>query len=598
VEEKPKKRWRSLATIKPRRGQLRQGARKLEEVSVSHARRFIVDRFDSIKVVRRHAVGWLTAVGLLITISALQLMGYQQSYSLQAPVSGGVYAEGVIGPLETINPILARSQAEQSASRLVFSSLLNYDNTGSLRGELADSWRSENNGKRYVVELRKDLKWHDGEPVTPEDVIFTINLIKNPLVRSPLYPSWTQIKVSRVSDTAVAFDLARVYAGFPHALTFGILPRHILSNSSPESLRESDFNREPVGSGPFVFSHLQVVNPDDGRSILYLTSNEDYLRGRPRLDKFQLHVFKDSAQVKKAFLLQEINAGTELTSQEVADIVKERDDAIVHRSKLLNGMFAFLNNDSPIFSDKTVRKAFLAATDRTAIIKGLHGYVSPLDGPLAIDQLPSMATKKQADFDAKQAASLLDQAGWKLGADGKRSKDTQPLIINLISVQSGDYPVVTSEIKKQWEAVGATVVVALREADAFQQAVIVPRAYDALVYELELGVDPDVFAYWHSSQADPRGLNLSNYKSSIASDALSSAQLRLELSARLPKYDLFVDAWLDDTPAIALYQPQIHYVTSPSTRSIQISTSVTSQVDRYRLVDLWTVEQAPRYASP
>ena len=212
MEEKDKKSRQIFAKLKPRRGQLRRNAQKLEEASLSHAKKFIVDRFDNIKSVRRHALGWLVAVGLLITVTMLQLMGYQKSYSLQAPIAGGVYAEGVIGPLETINPVLARSQAELSASRLVFSSLLNYDTDGYLRGELADTWRAENGGKRYVVELKKDLKWHDGTPVTVEDVIFTVNLIKNPLVRSPLYSSWAQIKVSRLSPTAIAFDLSRVYA--------------------------------------------------------------------------------------------------------------------------------------------------------------------------------------------------------------------------------------------------------------------------------------------------------------------------------------------------------------------------------------------------
>lgn len=116
--------------------------------------------------------------------------------------------------------------------------------------------------------------------------------MKNPLVRSPLYSSWSQIKIVRLSETSVAFDLSRVYAGFPHALTFGILPRHILSSTAPESLRESDFNREPVGTGPFEFSHMQIIDPDEGRSILYLAAYDHYVRGRPKLDKFQLHVLK------------------------------------------------------------------------------------------------------------------------------------------------------------------------------------------------------------------------------------------------------------------------------------------------------------------
>ncbi len=598
MEEHPQKKQRILARLKPRRGQLRRSARKIEAASISHAKRFIVDRFDNIKSVRRHALGWLVAVGLLISVTALQLVGYQTSYSLQASVPGGVYAEGVVGPLETVNPILARTQAELSASRLVFSSLLSYDTTGHLRSELAVSWRAENGGKRYVVDLHKNLKWHDGAPLTVEDVMFTVNLIKNPLVRSPLYGSWSQIKVVRLSETSLAFDLSRVYAGFPHALTFGILPRHILSSTAPESLRESDFNREPIGAGPFKFSHMQVVSPDEGRSILYLSAYDGYMRGRPKLDKFQLHVFKDTAQIKKSLLHQEINAGTDFTSREVMDIVKERPEYIAHRTTLQNGMYAFFNNDSPLLSDKALRKALLQGTDRQAIIKDLGSYASTLEGPLTTDQLPSMSIKRQIAFDAKKAAAALDQAGWKRSADNKRMKNGKPLSINLVSIQAGDYPVITKALKEQWESLGVSVVMTLRNPDAFQQTVMVPRSYDVLVYELELGADPDVYAYWHASQADPRGLNLSNYKSSLASDALASAQLRLESSARLPKYDIFVDAWLEDVPAIALYQPQLHLVTSPSAESIQVSSSVVNRTDRYRSVDLWTIETAQRYATP
>jgi peptide/nickel transport system substrate-binding protein len=142
------------------------------------------------------------------------------------------------------------------------------------------------------------------------------------------------------------------------------------------------------------------------------------------------------------------------------------------------------------------------------------------------------------------------------------------------------------------------VNVRLIEPSDVQQTVLLPRNYDALVYELELGADPDVFAYWHVSQADPRGLNLSNYKSSIASEALSSAQLRLDRAGRLPKYQVFDDAWLKDSPAIALYQPQMHYVASTDTNILSSTSLLVNQVDRYRSVELWTVDTATKYTSP
>lgn len=588
--------WKRFRQLRPGKS-LRKKARRIETAGIKHAQRFILSRFENIRSVKRHALSWLTFVGLLICVSAFQLAGYQRSYSLYAPEVGGTYAEGVVGPLETINPLFARSHAEQSAVRLMFSSLLAYEETGHLRNDLASNWRIEQDGKRYVVNLRDDIEWSDGKKITADDVVFTVGLIKNPLVRSPLYNSWTQIKVSKLSRTSVAFDLVRAYIAFPHALTFGILPRHILGSTPPERLRESDFNRQPIGSGAFNFQRIQVINPDDGRMIVYAERNPRYVLGEPKLERFQLHVFRNTSDIKTAFLRQEINGGADLTSQEIKDIVKQQPGTTVYRTPILDGVFAFLNNDGIEFSDSNVRKAFVQGTDREAIIAALHGYASPLRGPLTPTQFPASITKNQADFNINEAKALLDTSGWKL--DGKvRKKDGNPLAIDLVSVKSGDYEVVVGELKKQWQRLGAQVNIKLVAPGDVQQTVVLPRNYDAFVYELELGADPDVYAYWHSSQADPRGLNLANYKSAIASDALSSAQLRLDMGGRLPKYDLFVSTWLNDAPAIALYQPQMHYVAFESVDALQTSSAIVNRVDRYRSVHLWTANKTWRYASP
>ncbi len=589
--------WRKFRKLRPTRESLRKRARNLESKTLRHAQTFIIARFDNIKSVRRHAFGWLAFVGLLIGVSAFQLIGYQRSYSLYAPTSGGTFAEGVVGPLETTNPIFARTPAEQSAGRLLFSGLLSYDQTAHLRSELAKSWHAENDGKRYVVELKPDIRWHDGRRITADDVVYTVKLIKNPLVRSPLYASWSQISVSKVSERVVSFELVRPYAAFPHALTFGILPKHLLSSTPPERLREADFNRRPVGSGPFVFNRLQVINPDEGRVILYLERNDAYTRGSPKLERFQIHVFNDSMAVKNAYIRQEINAGVDFTSDELQEIASKRQDAIIYHTLLSDGMFVFLRNDSNKFADVNVRKAFLLGTDRTALMARLHGFVSRLDTPITVAQLPAASTKKQLGYNLDQAGALLDQTGWRL--NGKtRIKDGVPLSIDLVSVKSGDYPFIVGELKNQWEKLGAKVTVRLVSPSDVQQTVLLPRNYDAFVYELELGADPDVFAYWHVSQADPRGLNLSNYKSPVASEALSSAQLRLETSVRQAKYQLFVDTWMNDVPAIALYQPQLHYVTSSDVMALQSNNVLASRIDRYRSIEQWSVNKTWRYTSP
>ncbi len=576
---------------------MRRRARDMENATLKHAHRFIVSRFDNIRFVKRHAIGWLLFVGLLITVSGFQLLGYQRSYSQFSPAEGGTYAEGVVGSLETMNPIFARTPAEQSASRLIFSGLLSYDSTTHLRGELATSWRVEDDGRKYIVDLRDDVYWHDGKKITADDVIYTIGIIKNPLVRSPLYGSWSQVRVTKVSQSSVAFELVRPYAAFPHALTFGILPRHILGSTAPERLRESDFNRQPIGSGAFKFNRFQVIDPDEGRLIVYLERNGGYLRGSPKLERYQLHIFKDSEALKLAFARQEVNSALDLTGAQLQDLTSERPDAVVYRTLISDGMFTFMRNDAPIFSDVAVRKAFVRGTDRAAIIKRLHGYATRLDSPLSLQQLPSSLQKRQASFNSGDAANMLTQAGWALQGD-TRYKDGQPMTIELVGVDSGDYPVIIDELKQQWQRLGAKVNTRLVSPNDVQQTVLLPRSYDAFVYELELGVDPDVFAYWHLSQADPRGLNLSNYKSTVASEALSSAQVRLENAIRLPKYELFTDTWINDAPAIALYQPQLRYITTTDTNVLRSASTLANRSDRYRSVELWTVDKNWTYASP
>jgi len=204
-----------------------------------------------------------------------------------------------------------------------------------------------------------------------------------------------------------------------------------------------------VGSGPFIFSRLQVLDPDEGRSIVYMEKNPAYVKGAPKLDRFQLHIFKDSSAIHQAFIRQEINAGVDLTSAELKNISEERPTSIIYQTLISDGMYAFMRNDAPEFSDPVVRKAFVLGTDRMALIDRLHGYASRLDGPLTLHQLPSALQKRQASFDNAQAAALLEQAGWKLDGQ-KRVKDGVPLEIDLVSVQSGDYPVIVDELKQQW----------------------------------------------------------------------------------------------------------------------------------------------------
>ncbi len=596
-ESNPQQWKRLLVAKRPTVKGVRRRARKLEGATVRHAHRFILSRLTNLNDVRRHAVGWLMLASLLVVVTLLQLFWVKDAYVASYQADGGIYAEGTIGRIDTLNPIFASTQSERSASQLLFSSLLRYDSHNNLASDLATGYKLSADGKKYTVTLRQDAQWHDGEPVTADDVVYTLALIKNPATRSYLYVTWQDIVVKKISKYVVEFQLPSPYAPFPHALTFGILPKHVLMATSPVRIRESSFSRSPIGSGPFVFQALRPIDPATNRAVLQLTKNSNYYRGGVRLDRFQLQTYKSHDELRQGFLSREINAAAELTGADIETITQEVPSTVVADARMNNGVYAFFKTDNPILSDASVRHALVLATDRKAIIKGLKGLAGDLQGPLVEEQIKSVAGIKQDAFDLQKAAELLDKAGWvKNGAT--RQKADQKLQLTLIAPKSGDFPQVTEALSGQWRKLGVDVRTQLVDTDTFEQNIVKPRAYDVLLYELALGADPDVFAYWHSSQATVRGYNLSNYKSGVSDDALVSARSRSEVALRAAKYASFFRQWLADAPAVALYRPHLHYVTTDSTTSVKSSETVVDTLGRYHTLDQWTVRLEDQFKTP
>lgn len=590
--------WKKYARIKrPTVKHVRVRARKIEGATLRHAHRFIISRWANLRDVRRHVLGWVILAGLLVVATGLQLYWVQRAHSSHASVAGGTYAEGVIGRLDTINPLYASTQSERSAGQLIFSSLLRYDAANSLESDLAQTWKASADGKIYTVKLRQDAYWHDGQKVTAADVAFTLGLIKNPQTRSYLYRTWQDVQVKAVGTYELEFTLPSAYAPFPHALTFGILPKHVLDKVSPVRLREHPFNRDPVGSGPFEFRSIQIINPDADRVVLQADRNNGYYRGAVKLERFQLHTYEDHDDLRQGFLSREINAANEVTAADIRTISDQLPGTIVTDAPLYNGVYAFFRTDNPHVNDGAVRRALVKATNRAQLRKDLAGYASPLEGPLLPEQAAGVGSLKQAAYDATAAAAELEAAGWVL-KNGVREKNGQKLQLSVVAPRSGDFPEILGELSKQWRKVGVDVKTQLVQTNTFEQNILTSRAYDVLLYELALGADPDVFAYWHSTQASVRGFNLSNYKSGVADDALLSARSRSEADLRAAKYRGFFEQWLEDAPAVALYRPHLRYVTTDNTRAVISGKSVIDTLGRYHTLGQWTVLQDEQFKTP
>lgn len=588
MADKQPSKWDRLPKMSFNSRDLSRRMKKVEGATVKHARRFVFRRLDNFREVRRHIAIWILAIGIIVGASGLQLMWYQQSYRALAFANDGTYAEAVLGPVDTLNPIFAKTSAEESVGSLLFSRLISYDKTGHLNYDLAENMKISDDRTTYTLTIRPDARWTDGIYVRARDVVFTVNLLKNPATRSTI-TGWNDVEATVVDDRTVSFKLPAVYAAFPHALNFlPILPEHLLRDIEPGAIRENSFSTEPLGSGPFTLRFIQDVDKTSGRKIIHLARNENYYRGAPKLDRFQLHVYGTGEAIAKAITTSEVNAATDLTVTDTSKINTERYN--IERKPINSGVYALLNTTSSVLQDKNVRVALQLGTNTAAVREAVGKNVPELYLPFVSGQLTGDIPAKPV-YDKATAERLLDEAGWKMNGT-TRSKDGTPLKLTVVTTKNNDFEKALDIMAGQWRDMGITVTTRIVDpSDKTQnvvQDVLQRRNYDVLLYQLTIGGDPDVFAYWHSSQAST-GFNFSNYANTTSDDALLSARSRIEPDLRNAKYLTFARQWLADAPAIGLYQATSQYVYSKSVHALSAGETLVSATDRYSGVLYWSV---------
>lgn len=535
-------------------------------------------------MIRRFAVVWWVLIlvagfGVLWQIRHLAAKGV-----VLQPKAGGVYREAVVGEIKAINPILPDNSSSSDATRLVFSGLTHFDANGRLRAGLATGWEVSADGRTYTFHLRKEVKWHDGQPFTARDVEFTIMAIQNPDTRSPLSATWKGVRVVAKDDNTVVMTLPKPYTPFINATTVGILPRHLLEGVNPSSMRVADFNQHPVGTGPYRFESLDTANDE-----LNLVSNDEYYGGKPYIKRFMLRTYPGSQQALEAYLHRQVQGVGELRPDELGEVNKTGTMKI-YEAGVPDEVGVFLHTSSGVMSDKAVRQALATATDRKQIIdQALKGQATALSSPVVAKGLVIPGGAHQPVFDPSSARQQLDQAGWVMGSDGVRQKNGQKLEIKLVTQSGSEYTQVAKIVTDQWQQVGARVHVLEVDQVSLQQSYIRPRHYDAILYGINMGGDPDVYAFWHSSQASDPGLNLSSYSSTAADKALESGRTIRDSATRAVKYRSFINTWVQDTPAVMLYTPAYLYGVDSQVHGVKIKHLVTP-ADRFDDVQHWSVK--------
>lgn len=561
---------------------LEEFSERAREESREHIQEKIINRLPNAKRVRLLILEWCLLVIVIISLALTQAFWYRQSYSVQAYVDGGTYIEATIGRVSSLNPLFATTESEKVLSKLMFSTLSTIDYSGHVGLGLAASIVPDDTGKVWTVTIKDGLKWSDGEPITLDDVMYTVNLTKDSTINTSFSSNFAGVTMERIDNTLV-FALPSAYAEFDSTLNIPILPSHILADVNPGQLLEHSFSSQPVTSGAFKFNAMQNVSTE-GEKIVYLAANPYYYKSEPMLNSFAIHTYSSLDDVATAVATGEVTATAALSSEYREQLP---DDLIYEKQTSLgSGVFAFLNTTSSLLSNVAVRQAIQKGVDMSAI-RSVLGYEYPLNYPLITSEINLDEYPELPAHDLTAAREEINSAG----VTGQT--------LRLTTISTGYFPNLAEQWKQQLEQLGFKVDLSIYDpGQDFIVNVIRQRNYDILLYEVELGADLDLFAYYHSSQASATGLNLSNYANALVDDLILSARTTMSVTGRAAKYETFLRRWVTDVPAIGIYQVSLVYYFNKNVRSFSEDDTLIYATDRFVDVEYWAVNRAAKNRTP
>lgn len=489
------------------------------------------------------------------------------------PALGGFYTEGVVGQPLYINPILAVSNpVDSDLSLLIFSSLFRYNKDGKLDQDLTEKWERSENGLVYNVKIKENAKWHDDKPLTADDIIFTLNLIRNPSYNSTLRGNWEGIQFEKTGNFSIKFTLKKAYTPFLHNLTFGILPKHLWENIGSENFLLTELNKKPIGSGMYFFSKLE--KDKEGKIIsVTLKSNPDYYGVRPNLKEFSFNFYPKSEEVLNAFDRNEIKGIGQIENEQL-EKAKSKKGLKIYPIPTTRAYAVFLNQQkSAVLAEQKVREALNQSVNKEELLKeALLGQGIAINAPL-LPNMPGYDPELgKVEYNLDKTKEKLKEAGFEelSEKDAKKMKDELPnpdfkylynqktkqlLTLNL-SVP--DYPelVKTADIlKKQWEKAGFYINIEIMDTSETLQNRISERNYEALLFGEVFQADPDPTPFWHSGSKQSPGLNLSLFEDAEVDKILDQARQEVNEETKAQLYRDFEQLVINKSPVVFLFSP-------------------------------------------
>jgi len=612
-----------------------------------------------------YILSFLTITSLSFLVITLYL-----DHTDVVPALGGDYSEGIIGLPRFINPIYAQANdVDRDLVEIIFSGLMKYEN-GELVPELTESYEILEGGSIYEFTIRDDVFWHDGEPLTVDDVIFTIKTIQDPEIKSPQRVSWLGVDANKIGENKIRFTLQNPSSIFLEYCTVKIIPEHIWGSISPENFSLNNYNLKPIGSGPYQIEFLREDDQEIIKSI-HLTHNENYFGLGPNIKNLSFYFFESQEDLLKSYFTGEIKSFALSSLNDLPSL----DLGLKIYSFSFPRYFAlFLNQEkSKTLAEKQVREALARGIDKEEIVREiLAGYGDVVDSPIMPNLYNAKNSENIIEFDLEGAIKILEEEGFIKneegyfqrtlrkatsfqfqknlsvssqgndvtelqkclanpmagGADvypegeitGYFGSKTKQAVINFqekykedildpyglksgtgsvrkstmaklnelcqtkeefldlsFSLVTVDQPLLIKTanlLKTQLEKIGVKITIETLDIATLERDVIKKRNYEMLLFGEVLSLIPDPFPFWHSSQKNDPGLNISLYENKEADKILEQVRQTFDDEPRIEQLEELQEIIIKDNPSIFLYNPDYLYLVSPEIRGVETHTLV------------------------
>jgi ABC-type transport system substrate-binding protein len=378
---------------------------------------------------------FLVLVGLALVSAVYLLIDSYINNTKTAPAYSGSYTEGVVGQPRFINPIYGETNdIDRTLIDLVYSGLMTYDKDGKIVNDLAKSYQISDDGKTYTFLLKDNLFWQDGQPLTADDVIYTIETIQNSDYKSPQRANWLNVQAQKISAKSFTLSLDSPYNSFLENCTVKIIPQHIWKNVLPENFAMSAYNLQPIGSGPYSFSAISQGNTGFINSLSF-SANSKYYGKLPYIQNIYFQFFKNKDDLVKSanqktidgFSLAALDGNQAQAEKQISQGWQTNEKFDVYSFSLPRYFAVFFNTqNSKILSDSNITKALNYSVNKQELAQKISDSskekVSVVNSPILPDYFGFSQPTANYNFDLATANKLLDKSGYKVSADGTRAK--------------------------------------------------------------------------------------------------------------------------------------------------------------------------------